>query len=209
MRTSVLRYVVVATAILAMTGAAAASTLEVSRSPSPSPFMTIGGLTSQPIGHYEFCQIHVSECDVTSAKSSRVHLTAALWSQLIAINAEVNRDIAPATDMELYGVEEYWTYPTTAGDCEDLALLKRRDLLEKGWPVGALLMTVVKRDDGEGHAVLTVLTDRGDLVLDNLDGRVLVWADTPYTYVKRQSEFNTGQWVAIDDTHAPLLTSSR
>ncbi len=59
-------------------------------------------------------------------------------------------------------------YPPTAGDCEDIALLKRRDLIEKGWPVGALLMTVVRQANGEGHAVLTVLTDRGDLVLDNL-----------------------------------------
>jgi predicted transglutaminase-like cysteine proteinase len=207
MRIGVLINLAAAALILATTGASTASALEPSR--AASPFMTIGGLTSQPIGHFEFCETHVAECNVVSAKASRVHLTTDLWNQLTGVNSEVNRDIAPATDMELYGVEEYWTYPVTAGDCEDLALLKRRDLIEKGWPVGALLMTVVKRDDGEGHAVLTVLTDRGDLILDNLDGRILVWSDTPYTFVKRQSEFNTGQWVAIGDTHAPLVASSR
>jgi predicted transglutaminase-like cysteine proteinase len=171
--------------------------------------MSIGGLTSQPIGHYEFCERYAAECSIDNSKPTRVHLTAELWNQLVAIDAEVNRDIAPATDLQLYGVEEYWTYPTTAGDCEDLALLKRRDLIERAWPVNALLMTVVKRPDGEGHAVLTVLTDRGDLILDNLDGRILVWSDTPYTFVKRQSQFNTGQWVSIQDVRAPLVTTAR
>jgi len=54
-----------------------------------------------------------------------------------------------------------------------------------------------------------VLTDRGDLILDNLDGRVRVWSDTPYTFVKRQSEFNSGQWTAIEDTHVPLVGSTQ
>ena len=78
-------------------------------------------------------------------------------------------------------------------------LLKRRDLIRKGWPTGALLITVVRQRNGDGHAVLTVLTDRGDLVLDNLNPRVLVWNATNYEYVKRQSEYDSGQWVGIDD----------
>ncbi len=36
--------------------------------------------------------------------------------------------------------------------------------------------------------MLLVRTDRGDLVLDNQDGRVLLWNETPYTYLKRQSQ---------------------
>ena len=86
-------------------------------------------------------------------------------------------------------------------------LLKRRDLVQEGWPIGALLITVVRRTDGEGHAVLTVETDRGDLVLDNLQPRVLVWSDTDYQYVKRQSETNTGQWMAIDDARTTSVGS--
>jgi predicted transglutaminase-like cysteine proteinase len=173
-----------------------------------SAFMSTGAVTSQPIGHFEFCETHAAECSVTTTTAVRVRLTADLWKQLVAINTKVNRDIRPATDMEIYGREEWWAYPTTSGDCEDLALLKRRDLIAKGWPVATLLMTVVKRANGEGHAVLTVLTDRGDLVLDNLDGRVLVWSDTPYTFVKRQSEFNSGQWTAIEDTRSFLVGST-
>ena len=66
-----------------------------------------------------------------------------------------------------------------------------------GIPANTLLMTVVRQPNGEGHAVLTVRTDRGDFILDNLDQRVLAWNDTDYTFLKRQSTANTGTWVSI------------
>ena len=58
---------------------------------------------------------------------------------------------------------------------------------------------MVRQTNGDGHAVLTVLTDRGDLVLDNLDPHIMLWSETSYQFVKRQSEFDSGQWVAIED----------
>jgi predicted transglutaminase-like cysteine proteinase len=174
---------------------------------SEGAFMVTTGKTSQPIGHYEFCQSHVAECSVKSSGMSRVRLTPQLWNQLVAVNAEVNLAIKPATDEEVYGRPEFWAYPTTRGDCEDLVLLKRRDLIMMGWPVGSLLITVVRQRNGEGHAVLTVETDRGDLVLDSLQPRVLVWNETDYQYVKRQSETNSGQWMAIDDARTNLVGS--
>jgi predicted transglutaminase-like cysteine proteinase len=174
---------------------------------SGDAFMVTTGKTSQPIGHYEFCQSHAAECNVRSSGSARVRLTPQLWNQLVAVNAEVNLTIKPATDEEVYGRPEFWAYPTTRGDCEDMVLLKRRDLIEKGWPVGSLLITVVKQSNGEGHAVLTVETDRGDLVLDSLQPRVLVWNETDYQFVKRQSETNSGQWMAIDDARTVLVGS--
>ena len=170
-------------------------------------FMATTGRTSQPIGHYDFCQRYAQECSVRSTASSRVRLTPELWNQLVEVNASVNLSVTPATDQEVYGVPEYWAYPTTRGDCEDVVLLKRRDLIEKGWPVGALLITVVRQTNGEGHAVLTVTTDRGDLVLDSLQPRVLLWSSTDYQFVKRQSEFNSGQWVAIDDARTVSVGS--
>ncbi len=196
------RKLALAGAILGLTmGMAAAS------QPDGGAFMTTTGKTTQPIGHYEFCQTHIGECTVKSSGSERVRLTPALWNQLVAVNAEVNLAIKPATDEEIYGRPEFWAYPTTRGDCEDLVLLKRRDLIEKGWPVGSLLITVVKQRNGEGHAVLTVETDRGDLVLDSLQPRVLVWNETDYQFVKRQSETNSGQWMAIDDARTNLVGS--
>jgi len=175
---------------------------------SEKPFMTVTGRTSQPIGHYEFCQRYRAECEIRSTAEKRMRLSAKALNQLLAVNDDVNTRIAPATDMEVYGKAEWWEYPTTRGDCEDLALLKRRKLIAMGWPVGDLLMTVVRQKNGDGHAVLTVLTDKGDLVLDNLDPHVKVWSDTPYTYIKRQSGFDTGQWVSIEDGRGPMEVSS-
>src|SRR5258708_5109161 len=164
-----------------------------------SPFMIARGKTSQPIGHYEFCLTHRDECTVKSRTEERVQLTAERWNELVAVNNTVNTKIKAATDMEVYGRAEFWAYPVDRGDCEDYVLLKRRILQTKAWPTGSLLITVVRQRNGDGHAVLTVLTDRGDLVLDNLEPHILVWSETGYQYLKRQSEFDSGAWVAIDD----------
>ena len=166
-----------------------------------SPFMVTRDKTSQPIGHYEFCRRYRDECAVKSPSEERVQLTGERWNELVAVNNEVNVSIKPATDMEVYGRAEYWAYPVDRGDCEDYVLLKRRFLIGKGWPTGSLLITVVRQRNGDGHAVLTVLTDRGDLVLDNREAHVLVWRETGYQYLKRQSEFDSGAWVAIEDGH--------
>lgn len=164
--------------------------------------MTLGIITSQPIGHHEFCQVSPTECNIRSSETGPVVLTDALWSQLVAVNDLVNDAIVPATDMELFGQPEVWAYPATRGDCEDYVLLKQRMLADIGWPISALLITVVRRPDGEGHAVLTVRTDQGDLVLDNLERDVRLWGDTAYAFIKRQSEHNTGRWIAVEDGRA-------
>ena len=61
-------------------------------------------------------------------------------------------------------------------------LEKRRDLMLKGISLADLLITVVRKPDGEGHAVLTVRTDQGDYVLDNLNDAVKPWEATGYRY---------------------------
>ena len=177
-----------ALAFLASVGAEAAS----------GAFMQTGSLTSQPIGHYEFCKREAKECNVTSRDTRPMHLTQATWQLIINTNKSVNERITPMTDMEIFGVEEYWTYPTTVGDCEEYVLLKQRELTQAGIPVTNLLITVVRKLDGEGHAVLTIRTDRGDFVLDNLTDEVIRWDDTEYTYLKRQAVNNTGRWVSIE-----------
>lgn len=175
-------------AFVFLTGAAEAS----------SEFMTITGQTSQPIGHYEFCERMPRECKIKNTNLQAIKLTQTVWDILIDVNHSVNTRIRPATDMELYGREEYWTYPVNAGDCEDYVLEKQRELRSKGLPLASLLITVVRKPDGEGHAVLTVRTDRGDFVLDNLRDEIFNWKDTEYTYLKRQSSQTPGQWVSIE-----------
>jgi predicted transglutaminase-like cysteine proteinase len=86
--------------------------------------------------------------------------------------------------------------PNTKGDCEDFAILKKRELMRRGWPSSALLLTVA-RSGGEGHTVLTVRTNDGDLVLDNRTFAIKDWSRTPYKYFARQSQSNGKNWERI------------
>ena len=134
-------------------------------------------------------------------------LSADKWQQLLSVNSYFNTSIVPETDQQLYHVAEYWTYPHGYGDCEDIALAKRRQLIALGWPVSTLLMTVAKEGDGEGHAVLMVRTDRGDFILDNQDSTIRDWKDSPYHFLKRQSQANAGQWVSIADQRPAVMVA--
>ena len=170
-------------------------------------FMPTGGLSTQPVGHYEFCQRKPDEC-VKTVAARPVELTRKLWATMVDINNVVNTMVTPRTDMEMWGVEERWSYPTDGyGDCEDYALEKRRRLIKAGVPASNLLITVVRQPNGDGHAVLTVSTSMGDFVLDNLEPRVLTWTETEYTYLKRQSAKHAGMWVGVDDGRSVLVGS--
>jgi predicted transglutaminase-like cysteine proteinase len=173
------------------------------------PFMPTGGRTTQPVGHYEFCQRQPDECRLKSSGGAPVELTRGLWAAMVEINNAVNTMVTPRTDMEMWGREEVWSYPDGIGDCEDYALEKRRQLMALGVPAGDLLLTVVRQPSGAGHAVLTMRTSRGEFVLDNLEPRVLAWTDTEYTFLKRQSERNSGVWVQINDGRADAVASVR
>lgn len=166
--------------------------------------------TSIPVGHLDFCRSRPGECQANANVQDAVTLTDANWQQLVAVNAHFNQTIIPVTDQELYQVEEFWTYPTSGyGDCEDFALAKRQALLEAGWPASTLLIAVVRQSDGSGHAVLMVRTDRGDLVLDNQESAILLWNETPYQYLKRQSQAHSGQWVDMLDDRMTIVAANR
>lgn len=167
----------------------------------------IAGTTNQPIGHYEFCKQYSDECGPTGKDEGPLALTQENWKTILNVNYTANTDVQPMTDMEIYGVEEQWTYPDMVGDCEDYVLLKRKRLIEAGISPANLLITVVLQPNGEGHAVLTVRTDRGDFVLDNMRNKVLLWSETEYRYLKRQSSTNAGKWVKLQDGRADAVGS--
>jgi len=163
----------------------------------PGASMRVGGLTSQPIGHYEFCKRNRRECRTNGRSAAAPRITAFGWSVVREVNAAVNLSVMPMTDYEIHGREEMWSYPETVGDCEDYVLLKRAMLIERGFSPSDLLITVVRKPNGEGHAVLTLRTADGDFVLDNLSDSIRIWTKTPYTYLKRQASFHAGRWVDI------------
>jgi predicted transglutaminase-like cysteine proteinase len=166
--------------------------------------MRIFETTRPPIGYVAFCRRHPADCAAKTPAAPRLHLTSQRWDELNVINTTVNVTVAPVTDLDLYKTNEYWDYPHGSGDCEDYVLEKKRMLIEHGWPASALLITVVLDETNLGHAVLTVVTDRGDFVLDNKTLEIRNWRATPYQFQKRQSQSDPMRWVSLrrDD---PLL----
>ncbi|TCU09982.1 transglutaminase-like cysteine peptidase [Rhizobium sullae] len=171
--------------------------------------MTLAGNASPPIGHYEFCKVNASECAYDGGDAGPAILTQERWKTILKINYEVNSQIQPMTDKEIFGVEERWAYPRTVGDCEDFVLLKRKMLINAGISPSDALITVVMQPNGEGHAVLTVRTDHGDFILDNMRNKVMLWADTEYTFLKRQSAGDPARWTKLQDGRAVAVGSVR
>jgi len=185
-----------------MAGTDFASALETVDFNHPA-FASVGDQpTSIPIGHAEFCRVHSDDCATNYDFVAATTLDEGKWQELLQVNADFNNSIVPVTDQVLYQVSEFWTYPSGYGDCEDYVLAKRRQLIDLGWEPSTLMIAVVRQENGDGHAVLMVRTDRGDLVLDNQSALIKLWSDTPYHYLKRQSQFDPAQWVDIYDTRA-------
>ncbi|MDZ5697656.1 transglutaminase-like cysteine peptidase [Chelativorans sp. M5D2P16] len=188
-------------------GALLLAAMSVGSAHAASDFMAIGDRTSQPVGHYEFCQRKPDECGPTASEEKMVPLTRELWAKMVEVNNAVNTTVIPRTDTESWGIEEYWSFPDLYGDCEDFVLEKRRLLMAAGVPASNLLITVVRQPNGDGHAVLTVSTNMGDFILDNLEPRILAWSETEYQYLKRQSARHAGEWTAVNDGRAVAVAS--
>ena len=172
-------------------------------------YVAVGEHARAPIGWVEFCTENPRECATGRTAARDVVLTPQAWSSLMRINDWVNQSIKPITDQDHWGVVEKWSYPDDGyGDCEDYVLLKRRMLVEAGWPREALLITVVRDRKGDGHAVLTVKTDKGEFILDNQNEKVLAWHETGYRFVKRQSQTDQNLWVSLGDPRPAVATAS-
>jgi predicted transglutaminase-like cysteine proteinase len=167
------------------------------------------GLTSQPIGHYDFCKANPAECAIVTPDRGPVRMTTVLWNSVKDVNVAVNAAVRPMSDIDIYGKDEVWAYPDDGvGDCEDYVLEKRRQL-SRVIPLSNLLITVVRKKNGEGHAVLTVRSDMGDLILDNLTDEVKTWDETGYRFLKRQASSHTGRWVSLIDDQNLMVGSVR
>ncbi|RST88431.1 transglutaminase [Aquibium carbonis] len=167
------------------------------------------GLTSQPIGHYDFCKANPAECAIVTPDRGPVRMSPSLWTSVNDVNVAVNAAVRPMSDFDIYGKDEVWAYPDDGvGDCEDYVLEKRRQL-SRVIPLSNLLITVVRKKNGEGHAVLTVRSDMGDLILDNLTDEVKTWDQTGYRFLKRQASSHTGRWVSLVDDQNMMVGSVR
>ncbi len=196
----------IATAILMVAGLA---TPTAQASSDQQLFITLGTPTRPPIGWTDFCVEYAPECETKPLEARDVVLTPKAWKDLGQINKWVNDSVWPITDMDHWGVVERWNYPDDGyGDCEDYVLLKRKLLLQAAWPRQALLITVVRDRNGDGHAVLTVKTDKGEFILDNQSPEILLWSETGYHFVKRQSQNDPNTWIALGDPRPAVATAT-
>ncbi|HLH12263.1 MAG TPA: transglutaminase-like cysteine peptidase [Methylovirgula sp.] len=162
-------------------------------------YATLGSQTSVPYGWLDFCSREPQECNQPVLRPADVEVTGDTWNVLNKINRHVNHTIVPISNLAHWGTMlDHWDYPKDGkGDCKIYALEKRRELMQAGLPRQALLMTIVRDLNGEGHAILTVKTDKGEFILDNLTDQIRPWEATGYHFLKRQSQQDPNVWVAI------------
>jgi predicted transglutaminase-like cysteine proteinase len=177
--------------------------------PAGASYAPVGGPTSVPYGWADFCHRYSGQCDGGPLAPLDVNLTPQAMKEIERVDKWVNAHVKPVSDMEHWGVIDQWDYPADGkGDCEDYALFKRNILMDEGFPRQALLMTVVKDEHNEGHAILTVKTNAGEFVLDNLNDEVKSWDRTGYRFINRQSQIDQNVWLQIGDpTPAPDYVS--
>lgn len=122
-----------------------------------------------------------------------------LWPRLIAqVNSQVNRHVKQVDDIRSYSRPDVWrpagTQPGATGDCEDLALEKRRELIASGFPAARLFMAIAFRQDVGLHAVLVARLEDGDRVLDSHDSFVRPVAKTGYAWLSLQQPGTPERW---------------
>ena len=196
-------------AALTLAGGATAAEAQALASLSAEPGI-VPKAEARPIAAWvTFCESYAAECAVDRNEPARIILTPATWTSIVTINRRINKAVEPMTDMEHLHVADRWDLAEDGyGDCEDYQLLKRHLLALSGLPRRAMRMTVVIDEKGEGHAVLTLLTDRGDLILDNKTDTVLPWHRTGYVFIKRESQ-DAVAWVSLGGATSPVTTANR
>ena len=180
----------------------AAAMLAAASVPSSAGFWQSGGGTQArvtgdvgaPPGFREACRRYGWLCSNRSSGGRDLgdEATMAMASK---VNSRVNRAIRQVDDSVNYGVAEHWVLPTNGtGDCEDLALLKKKELIENGIDPRKLMMAVALDRRGNNHAVLLLRLSTADVVLDSLTGRIVPWNRTGYRFLAKQMPNDKSRW---------------
>ena len=206
MRTEVAKFLLVSIALLGTFAgiAPAAQARDIT-----ATYAAVGDVTRTPYGWVDFCGRRPNECRVPILEAVDLDLSAKTLKILDRVNRSVNAMIEPVSNMDHWGTMlDHWDYPVDGkGDCKIYALEKRRELLALGFPRQALLMTIVRDLEGNGHTILTVKTDKGEIILDNMVDDIRGWEETGYKFVKRQSQSDPNVWVSVGPVSAPMTTA--
>jgi predicted transglutaminase-like cysteine proteinase len=166
------------------------------------------GDAAPPPGFIGFCIRMPDQCKNLQGAANQLTLTPQDWQTMVQVNQHVNDTIWPEEDQKHYGRAEYWTIPTDGfGDCEDIVLAKRKQLIDAGMPEPALRIAVVVTPRLQSHAVLTITTDRGDYVLDSLRDDIRPWSQAGYTWIERQDATRPSGWASLGPEHSYAMAS--
>lgn len=158
-------------------------------------FIQHKGGAPAPDGAQAICSTYAWACASANASG------AAPGNELqfvAAVNAKINRSVRAVEDDRQYGVSEHWALPTqVGGDCEDFALLKKRELVSLGVDPKRLLIATVLDRQRNPHAVLVFRSAKGDLVLDNLTDQIRSWRETRYMFLQMQDPDRPSRWVNV------------
>ncbi|MCX8955430.1 transglutaminase-like cysteine peptidase [Ruegeria sp. NA] len=148
-----------------------------------------------PSGAINLC----SQYDWACAAKRSVKLSSQQELKVVnQVNRRVNASTREVTDQSQYKMRERWALPTSrGGDCEDFALLKKRDLIHAGVDPRKLLIATVLDTRRTPHAVLVYRSAQGDLILDNLTNRIKPWTATRYLFLRMQNPKRPSQWVGV------------
>ena len=162
-----------------------------------------------PAGFVGFCIRTPEACTNRAAPSeARVTIDDKTAATLVAVNERVNNAIIYEPDPEHYGVANRWELNPDYGDCKDYALAKREALRAAGFPDAALRIAIVRTRNDELHAVLTVDTDKGAIVLDSLTPEIRPWSETSYQWLERQAGDSPLHWVSLKTDDRTTTTAA-
>lgn len=157
----------------------------------------------QPYGAAAYCSQQPTDagirfwnafCQAKDAPAT-VPLTEQGWTELQDVQTAVNRSLP-------YMPSNSWDPLAAAGDCKTATARKELELLERGWPAGALrVATVFVNDHGPQqlayHSVLLVDTDHGTIVLDSRQAGPMPWEKLPYIWMTAEIPGTGGSWARL------------
>lgn len=137
-----------------------------------------------------------------AGSAPRVAAGADAMALLKKVNKAVNGRVRQDTDFAIYGRDEYWQRsgrgPGAAGDCEDIAIEKRIELTEAGFPEDRLAFAIVYSQAAGLHTVLVARLDHGDVILDNRTIAIRRWADSEYSFIGIQDFQDPMHWLSVN-----------
>lgn len=132
-------------------------------------------------------------------------LDSKTFDDFMETNQFANTMITPANDIDKYKSSDYWAIPQyengkgMEGDCEDYVLFKIKELEKIGVPHSAMSIVYVQTPEKEGHAILGVRTNKGDILFDNLTNALLYPQETNYRFIRATSLTNERKWQKLAD----------